>query len=125
MFLVLVNAWALLWLFLYAHWFSKLRIIESGAGGTAYAEVGPTRIEGDDMYRAARGGRRRVGWSLFFTVVALVDWLPTKRPLSIWETALVAENILICFLLVVLIARLEKIRRSYRPSAQPAQVVAH
>src|SRR6267142_6302024 len=119
MLLVIADAWALLWLFLYAHWFSKLRLDESalaqsGTNDTPHAFFGLTRIEGDAMHRGAREGRRRVGIALILTAGALLEWFPKKRPLSTWETVLVGENILICFLLVVLIARLEKIRRLYR-----------
>ncbi len=130
MMLVIADAWALMWLFLYAHWFSKLRLGEStlgqpGTNGAPHAEVGGTRIEGDVMYRGAREGLRRIGVALVLTVFAALEWLPRKRPLSPWEMVLAGENVLICFLLVILMARLEKLRRLYRPSAQVHLAAAH
>jgi len=127
MFLVIVDAWALVWLFVYAHWFSKLRLGEStrawpDMNDTPHAYIGLTRIEGDVMHRAARKGLRSVATNLLIILIALTEWFPTKRPLSTWQTVFVGENILICFLLVVLMARLEKIRRLYRHSEQPAFV---
>jgi hypothetical protein len=128
--LVLANVWAFVWLFLYAHWFSKLRRGElahaqSMTSGAPPADLGLTRIESDAMCRAASGGLRSIGTILLFTLIALTNWFPTKRPLSTWELLLVDENILICLLLVVLMARLERIRRLYRSSEQPAFVTQH
>jgi hypothetical protein len=128
LFVVFMDAWALMWLFLYAHWFSKLRLNESSAQSGANlfprAEVGSTRIEGDVMHRAACWGLKRVATTLLLTLGALVGWLLEKRPLSTWELLLLDENILICLLLAILMARLERIRRLYRPSEQPAEVAA-
>jgi hypothetical protein len=130
MLLVVADAHALVWLFLYAHWFLKLRLGEStlgqpGANDAPHAEVNGVRIEGDVMRRAARKGVRRVGWVLIFTLAAVVDWFPTKRPLSAWEMVLAGENALICLLLVILMTRLEKLRRLYRLSAQVHLAAAH
>ncbi len=130
MLLVAADAQAFVWLFLYAHWFLKLRLAEStlgrpGANDTPHAEVNGVRIEGDVMHRAARKGVRRVGWVLVFTLAAAVNWFPTKHPLSAWEMVLAGENVLICLLLVILMARLEKLRRLYRPSAQVHLAAAH
>jgi hypothetical protein len=130
MLLVIADAYAFLWLFLYAHWFLKLwrgeiTVGQSDANGIPHADVRVTRIEGDVIHRAARVGLRRVGFALIFILVMLMDWLPTKHPLSAWETVLAGENIVTCSLLVFVIVWLDRLRRLYRPSAPVRLAAGH
>lgn len=128
LFFVFAQAYALLWLFVYGHAFLKLGESEftraqTDTGGTSPAGAG--LIDGNNTMRFAAGsGIRRVAGALAMVVVALTEWFPVKRPLSIWEIMFAGENIFICLLLVVLIVKLEKIRRLYRRSARSAQVAA-
>ena len=120
-FLVFVDAWAVVWLLGCGRMFWKLRYAES-----VLPQAGTSRTpSANEMRLIARAGLKRMGWKSLFVPIALGFWLNQKTHLSAWEMVLAGVSILICFLLIFVMVRLEKMRRLYRPSSQSASAVAH
>jgi len=80
-------------------------------------------IDDDAMYEKARQGLRRAKFALFGNVGIIMGWLLARTLPLAWRVGFIVVSMGFCVPLVFLIARLEKLRRRYRPSA-PVQLAA-